>query len=177
MVIVNTYMLEGRGLSTGDVATMTITYAAAVLLLLPVGQKILFIFGGRLPMIAGTVITSVGVMLMSMTSIEDLMMYKMLVMVGYAMFGLGLGIYATPSTYIAVSSAPQEKAAAAAGIYKLASSLGGAIGVALSLAVYSAFGNINTAGAAGLWLNVSFGLLALLSILFIIPGKQDKTAV
>lgn len=177
MVIVNTYMLEGRGLSTGDVATMTITYAAAVLLLLPVGQKILFIFGGRLPMIAGTVITSVGVMLMSMTSIEDLMMYKMLVMVGYAMFGLGLGIYATPSTYIAVSSAPQEKAAAAAGIYKLASSLGGAIGVALSLAVYSAFRNINTAGAAGLWLNVSFGLLALLSILFIIPGKQDKTAV
>ncbi|HDX5688537.1 TPA: hypothetical protein ROS49_005393 [Escherichia coli] len=49
--------------------------------------------------------------------------------------------------------------------------------MALSLAVYSAFRNINTAGAAGLWLNVSFGLLALLSILFIIPGKQDKTAV
>ncbi|WP_058914014.1 MFS transporter [Entomohabitans teleogrylli] len=174
MVIVNIYMLQGRGLSTGDVATMTITYAVAVLALLPVGQKILFIFGGRLPMIMGTIITFMGVVLMSMTSVEDLAMYKVLVMVGYAMFGLGLGIYATPSTYTAVSAAPQEKAAVAAGIYKLASSLGGAMGVALSLAVYSAFGDIHQAGAAGLWLNVGFGVLALLAILFIIPGQHKS---
>ncbi|WP_171034857.1 MFS transporter [Klebsiella indica] len=174
MVIVNIYMLQGRGLNTSEVATMTITYAVAVLALLPVGQKILFIFGSRLPMIIGTVITFSGVILMSMTSVEDLAVYKILVMAGYAMFGLGLGIYATPSTYTAVSSAPQEKAAVAAGIYKLASSLGGAMGVALSLAVYSAFDDINQAGFAGLWLNVGFGILALLSILFVIP-KQQKT--
>lgn len=172
MVIVNMYMLQGRGLSTGDVATMTITYAVAVLVLLPVGQKILFIFGGRLPMVIGTIITFMGVVLMSFTSIESLATYKILVMVGYAMFGLGLGIYATPSTYTAVSAAPQEKAAVAAGIYKLASSLGGAIGVALSLAVYSAFGDIHQAGAAGLWLNVGFGVVALMSILFIIPAQK-----
>lgn len=175
MVIVNIYMLQGRGLSTSEVATMTITYAAAVLILLPVGQKILFMFGGRLPMIMGTVITSLGVVLMSMTSIEDLTMYKTLVVIGYTLFGLGLGIYATPSTYTAVSSAPEEKAAVAAGIYKLASSLGGAMGVALSLAVFSAFDNINEAGAAGLMLNVGFGVLALLAILFIVP-KQKKAA-
>ncbi|WP_160622022.1 MFS transporter [Mixta intestinalis] len=60
-----------------------------------------------------------------------------------------MGIYATPSTYTAVASAPQEKAAVAAGIYKLASSLGGAMGVALSLAVYSAFDDVHQAGAAG----------------------------
>ncbi len=172
MVIVNMYMLQGRGLSTGDVATMTITYAVAVLVLLPVGQKILFIFGGRLPMVIGTIITFMGVVLMSFTSIESLATYKILVMVGYAMFGLGLGIYATPSTFTAVSAAPQEKAAVAAGIYKLASSLGGAIGVALSLAVYSAFDDIHQAGAAGLWLNVGFGAAALMSILFIIPAQK-----
>ncbi|WP_310607597.1 MFS transporter [Buttiauxella brennerae] len=177
MVIVNIYMLQGRGLSTGDVATMTITYAVAVLVLLPVGQKILFKFGGRLPMIIGTIITFIGVILMSFTSVQDLTLYKMLVMAGYAMFGLGLGIYATPSTFTAISSAPQEKAAVAAGIYKLASSLGGAMGVALSLAVFSAFQDINKAGAAGLWLNVGFGVLALLSILFIIPKEQKKMAL
>lgn len=174
MVIVNIYMLQGRGLSTGDIATMTITYAVSVLILLPVGQKILFIFGGRLPMVIGTIVTFLGVVLMSFTSIEDLSLYKLLVSVGYAMFGLGLGIYATPSTYTAVSAAPQEKAAVAAGIYKLASSMGSAIGVALSLAVYSSFTNIHEAGAAGLWLNVAFGVLALISILFIIPSDKKK---
>ncbi|CAH4027817.1 MULTISPECIES: MFS transporter [Enterobacteriaceae] len=177
MVIVNIYMIQGRGLGTSDVATMTITYAIAVLALLPVGQKILFIFGGRLPMIIGTIITFSGVILMSLTSIEDLRLYKILVMTGYAMFGLGLGIYATPSTFTAVSSAPQEKAAVAAGIYKLASSLGGAIGVALSLAVYSAFDDIHKAGTAGLWLNVGFGILALISILFIIPRQQKSLKI
>lgn len=177
MVIVNIYMLQGRGLGTSDVATMTITYAIAVLALLPVGQKILFIFGGRLPMVIGTIVTFSGVVLMSLTHIEDLGLYKILVMVGYAMFGLGLGIYATPSTFTAVSSAPEEKAAVAAGIYKLASSLGGAMGVALSLAVYSAFDDIHKAGAAGLWLNVGFGVLALISILFVIPRQQSTLNV
>ncbi|QHM74505.1 Quinolone resistance protein NorB [Mixta theicola] len=176
MVIVNTYMINGRGFTTGDVATITITYAVAVLVLLPVGQKILFLFGGRLPMIIGTIVTFSGVILMSLTHIESASLYKTLVVTGYAMFGLGLGIYATPSTYTAVSSAPQEKAAVAAGIYKLASSLGGAMGVALSLAVYSAFEDVHQAGAAGLWLNVGFGVVALISILFIIPRNTAQKA-
>ena len=171
MVIVNIYMLQGRGLSTSEVATMTITYAVAVLALLPVGQKILFLFGGKLPMIIGTLTTLSGVALMSLTGVAELAHYKLLVVIGYAMFGLGLGTYATPSTFTAVSSAPQEKAAVAAGIYKLASSLGGAMGVALSLAVYSAFSDVHQAGAAGLWLNVGFGILALLSVVFVIPGQ------
>lgn len=173
MVIVNIYLLQGRGLGTPEVATMTITYAVAVLVLLPVGQKILFLFGGRLPMIMGSATTLFGVVLMSMTHVQDLALYKLLVIVGYAMFGLGLGVYATPSTYTAVSSAPEEKAAVAAGIYKLASSLGGAVGVALSLAVYSAWPDLHQAGAAALWLNAGFGILALLSILFIIPKRQS----
>ncbi len=171
MVIVNTYLINGRGLSTTEVGIITLTYAIAVLILIPIGQKILFKFGGRLPMIAGCIICFSGVGLMSLTHIESLESYSTLVKVGYALFGFGLGVYATPSTYTAVSAAPEEKAAVAAGIYKLASSLGGAIGVALSLAVYSAFAStdIHQAGLIGLLLNVGFGLLALASIMFIMP--------
>ncbi len=171
MVIVNTYLINGRGLSTTEVGIITVTYAIAVLILIPVGQKILFKFGGRLPMIAGCIICFSGVGLMSMTHIESLESYTTLVKIGYAMFGFGLGVYATPSTYTAVSAAPEEKAAVAAGIYKLASSLGGAIGVAISLAVYSPFAatDIHQAGSIGLLLNVGFGLLALASIMFIMP--------
>ena len=111
---------------------------------------------------------------MSMTHVGELATYKSLVMAGYGMFGLGLGIYATPSVYTAVSAAPEEKAAVAAGIYKLASSLGGAMGVALSLATYSAWSDVDLAlaGARGLWLNMGFAILALLSILLLVPGKN-----
>ncbi len=171
MVIVNTYLINGRGLTTTEVGIITLTYAIAVLILIPIGQKILFKFGGRLPMIAGCIICFSGVGLMSLTHIESLESYTTLVKIGYALFGFGLGVYATPSTYTAVSAAPEEKAAVAAGIYKLASSLGGAIGVAISLAVYSPFAatDIHQAGSIGLLLNVGFGLLALASIMFIMP--------
>ena len=64
-------------------------------------------------------------------------MYTVVVFIGFAMFGLGLGIYATPSTDTAVSNAPDDKIGVASGIYKMASSLGGAFGVAISATVYS----------------------------------------
>jgi len=173
MVIVNTYLINGRGLTTTEVGIITLTYAVAVLIMIPIGQKILFKFGGRIPMIAGCIICFSGVGLMSMTHIASLESYTTLVRIGYAFFGFGLGFYATPSTYTAVSAAPEEKAAVAAGIYKLASSLGAAMGVALSLAVYSAYAStdIHQAGSAGLLLNVGFGLMALASIIIIMPKK------
>ncbi len=176
MVIVNTYLINGRGLTTTEVGIITLTYAIAVLILIPVGQKILFKFGGRLPMIVGCISLFSGVSLMSMTHIVSVESYTTLVRVGYALFGLGLGIYATPSTYTAVSAAPEEKAAVAAGIYKLASSLGGAMGVALSLAVYSTFvsTDIHQAASIGLLLNVGFGILALASIIIIMPKHLGK---
>ena len=178
MVIVNTYLINGRGLTTTDVGIISLTYAIAVLVLIPVGQKILFKFGGRMPMITGCIITFTGVILMSLTHVESLETYTILVQIGYALFGIGLGVYATPSTYTAVSAAPEDKAAVAAGIYKLASSLGGAIGVALSLAVYSTYSgtNIDQAGFIGLLLNVAFGVIALFSILFIMPKKTGDNA-
>ena len=51
-------------------------------------------------------------------------------------------IYATPSTDTAIANAPLEKVGVAAGIYKMASALGGAFGVALSGAVYAIVSNM-----------------------------------
>ncbi|MDY5141553.1 MFS transporter, partial [Actinotignum timonense] len=62
--------------------------------------------------------------------------YRILAVVAYCLFGLALAFYATPSTDAALSSLPGNQAGAGAGIYKMASSLGGAIGMAVSLSVY-----------------------------------------
>ena len=93
---------------------------------------------------------------------------------------LGLGIYATPSTDTAVSNAPAEKVGVASGIYKMASSLGGAFGVAISVTIYSAMvevGNMEAAASAGLLTNVIFAVLALVSIMFTIPKKIKKVSM
>ncbi len=52
-------------------------------------------------------------------------MYTIVVVIGFTVYGIGLGIYATPSTDTAVDNVPAAKAGEAAGIYKMTSTLGG----------------------------------------------------
>ena len=57
--------------------------------------------------------------------------------IGFTVYGIGLGLYATPSTDTAIDNVPAAKAGEAAGIYKMSSTLGGSFGLAISVAVYS----------------------------------------
>ena len=119
--------------------------------------------------------------MMGLTFLSD-MLYTIIVFVGFALFGLGLGIYATPSTDTSVSNAPANKVGEAAGIYKMASSLGSAFGVAISATVYGSIANSNLeiAATAGIIVNVIFGVLSILSIIFLVPGdtgKEEKEGV
>lgn len=59
--------------------------------------------------------------------------------VAYTLFGVALAFYATPSTDAALANLPPNQAGSGAGIYKMASSLGGAIGAAVSLALFTVF--------------------------------------
>ena len=64
--------------------------------------------------------------------------YKVLAVIAYTLFGLGLAFYATPSTDAALSNLPDDQAGSGAGIYKMASSLGASFGVAISAAIFTA---------------------------------------
>ena len=142
-----------------------------------VGEKILQKVGAKLPMVAGAMISTVGVAVMGLTFLPDFA-YTVVVFIGFVLFGLGLGIYATPSTDTSVSNAPSEKVGEAAGVYKMASSLGSAIGVAISATVYSsvaAAGSVETAASVGIMVNVIFGVLAILSIVIMVPKNAGKT--
>lgn len=135
--------------------------------------------GAKSPMIWGALITTVGVALMGLIFLPD-MIYTVFVFVGFALFGLGLGIYATPSTDTSVANAPANKIGEAAGIYKMASSLGSAFGVAISVSVYSTIGDFATVEAAatgGIIVNVIFGILSILSIIFMVPADTGKEII
>ena len=141
-----------------------------------VGEKILQKIGAKKPMVWGGIITTIGVAMMGLTFLPGFT-YTVVVFIGFALFGLGLGLYATPSTDTSVSNAPSDKVGEAAGVYKMASSLGGAFGVAISATVYGAVaasGNFDTAASVGIIVNVIFGVLSILSIMILVPRMLVK---
>ncbi|PLS04839.1 MFS transporter [Neobacillus cucumis] len=176
LVVANTYVQVGRGFTAFQSGMLSLGYLIAVLAMIRVGEKLLQKAGAKSPMIWGTVITTIGVALMGLTFLPGVA-YTVTVFIGFALFGLGLGIYATPSTDTSVSNAPSDKVGAAAGVYKMASSLGGAFGVAISAAVYGAitvFASKEIAATSGIIVNVIFGVLALVSIVFMVPKNAGK---
>ncbi|MFD1417300.1 MFS transporter [Companilactobacillus keshanensis] len=170
LLVVNSYVQQSRGLSAVKTGSLSISYLVLVLLMIRVGEKLLQKVGPKKPMILGAIISTLGALLMSLTMIES--NYFMLVVIGYGLFGLGFGLYATPSTDTAVSNAPDSEAGEAAGIYKMASALGGAIGTSISASIYSAFKDYNLGALLGLWTNAAFGILALICIGFLLPNNK-----
>ncbi len=178
LVVANTYVQVGRGFTAFQSGMLSLGYLVSVLAMIRVGEKILQRTGARKPMVWGTILTGIGVGVMALTFLPGFM-YTVVVFLGFMIFGIGLGMYATPSTDTAVSNAPDEKIGEASGLYKMASSLGGAFGVAISATIYgsiSVVSSLEVAASAGIITNVVFAALALLSIIFLVPAKTGEEA-
>jgi DHA2 family multidrug resistance protein-like MFS transporter len=153
----------GGGLSAQQAGMLTLGYALAVVGFIRVGEKLLQKFGARAPMIWGSLIVGLSVALLMPTHLL-LGQYKVLAVIAYTLFGLGLAFYATPSTDAALSSLPDDQAGSGSGIYKMASSLGAAFGVAISAAIFTA---LSASGEPFHWLD---GVITF-------AGRQDNLAL
>ena len=179
LIVTNTYVQQGRGFTSLQSGILSLGYLIVVLAMIRVGEKILQKIGAKKPMVWGGIITTIGVAMMALTFLPGFT-YTVVVFIGFALYGLGLGLYATPSTDTSVSNAPSDKVGQAAGVYKMASSLGGAFGVAISATAYGAVavsGNYAAAGAVGLIVNIIFGVLSVISVMFLVPNNAGKTNV
>jgi MFS transporter, DHA2 family, multidrug resistance protein len=170
---------------------LTLGYLVAILGTIRVGERLLQRHGPKRPMLWGTAITTVGIALTSMTFML-IGQYAVLAFIGFTLFGIGLGFYATPSTDAAMSSVPGGQAGAAAGLYKMASSLGSAFGIAISAAIYAAGTNISPdlvpdifwgrqdnvalrlGGGLALLFNIFMCVVALVSIMVTVPAQQPQ---
>ena len=171
---------------------LTIGYAVAIIAFIRLGEKMLRRFGPRKPMIWGSMIVALASILLVPTNLL-VGQYTVLAIIAYTVFGIGLAFYATPSTDAALSNLPPAQAGAGAGIYKMASSLGGAIGVALSLTIFSSFlgdgvtvvgellqmqgiqsnVSVREAGMVTMLFNLVLALIAVISIMATVPkGKK-----
>src|SRR5690625_732400 len=183
------------GMSSLQSGLLTIGYLVAIIGTIRVGEKLLQKFGPRRPMLWGSTITGIGILLCSPTFLL-IEQYIVTTVIGFTLFGIGLGFYATPSTDAALTNVPEDQIGAASGIYKMASSLGNAIGVAISAAIYVAAQNVNPelldqldifigrqdnvalrfGGAIGLLFNVLLVGLAIASIILTVP-KDKKVEI
>lgn len=153
----------GGNLTSQEAGMLTLGYAIAIVAFIRVGEKLLQRFGARKPMIWGSLIVGASILLLMFTN-TMLGTYKILAVVAYTLFGLGLAFYATPSTDAALSNLPADQAGSGAGIYKMASSLGGALGVAISASIFTALSGL---GSPIDWLN---GLVSFV-------GRQDNVVI
>lgn len=153
----------GGNLNAQQAGFLTLGYAIAIIAFIRVGEKLLQRFGARKPMIWGCLVTGAAILLLAPANLL-LTQYKIVAIIGYSLYGLGLALYATPSTDAALSNLPAAQAGAGAGIYKMASSLGAAFGVAISAAAFTAIGADN-------------GSVRWLEGVITFAGRQDNLAV
>lgn len=194
MVSLNLMQLGG-GMSASEAGMLTLGYAITIIAFIRVGEKLLQRFGARKPMIWGCMITGAAILFLSPANLL-LSQYKVSGIIGYALFGLGLAFYATPSTDAALSSLPEEQAGSGAGIYKMASSLGSAFGVAISAAIFTALSGdasavswlqgifefagrtdniaVREAGMIALYFNFAMAMIAIIAIMLTVPKAERE---
>ena len=164
MLLVSMMLVQlGGGLSAQQAGMLTLGYAIAIVAFIRVGEKLLQRFGARKPMIWGSLIVGLSIGLLMPTNVL-LGQYRVLAVISYTLFGLGLAFYATPSTDAALSNLPDDQAGSGSGLYKMASSLGASFGVAVSAAIFTA---LSAGGTSTRWLD---GVLTF-------DGRQDNIAV
>ena len=196
-MIVSLQLVElGGNMTAQQAGVLTLGYAVAIIAFIRVGEKLLQRFGARKPMVWGCLITGLGILFLSLVKNLLLKDYKILAIIGYTLYGVGPAFYATPSTDAALSSLPENQAGAGAGIYNMASSLGAALGVAISATIFAILSSdtgsrpwmegvitfygrqdnqtVRAAAMIALMFNVFMVAVALLSIMLTIP--QPKRA-
>jgi DHA2 family multidrug resistance protein-like MFS transporter len=194
-MIVSLQLIQlGGNMTAKQAGMLTLGYAVAIIAFIRVGEKLLQRFGARKPMVWGCLITGSAILLLTPANVL-LKDYRILAIIGYTLYGIGLAFYATPSTDAALSNLAEEQAGAGSGIYKMASSLGAAFGVAISATIFTVFSSgtdsahwvegvitfygrqdnvaVRSAAMLALMFNVFMVAVAIVSILLTVPGEMN----
>lgn len=179
----------GAGLSTLQAGYLTIGYVIGILIAIRVGEKLLAKWGPRRPMFLGCMVTALGIFMNSFTLIYA-SQYMVVATIGFTFFGIGLGLYATPSADAALAYIPQEKSGTASGIYRMTASLGNAFGMAISAAIFAGLSidsirfvegifwgrtdniAVRYAALVALLFNLFMAIIAGISVLLTIPKEK-----
>lgn len=195
LITVALWVLQGAGGMTATTSGyLTLSYAVVLLAFIRVGEKMMNAMGRRLPMMIGTALVFISIVMLSLTNTMQ-NIYVILGMIAFGIYGLGLALFATPATSTAMGSLPSDQIGVGGGVFKMASSLGSAIGIAISSTVFTMLQTSGThvvgafieysgrqsnlavreAGTVALLVLSLFAILAFV-VVFITVGKKKAPA-
>ncbi|MFI0502533.1 MFS transporter [Streptomyces albogriseolus] len=126
------WLENARGYSAVESGVLMLPATLGVFLFIPLGGRLAIRRGGRLPAVVGLVVASAGLTLLGSLGTRSSTEYLAVALI---VIGLGLGLVSTPVANTTVGEVPIDLAGTAAGVFKMSSMLGGALGVAVLTAV------------------------------------------
>lgn len=174
------YLQDVRGYNPVEAGLWTLPMAALTFVCAPLSGRIVGRRGPRLPLlIAGAAMTASGILLTTLTAHSA----ATLLLVAYALFGLGFGMVNAPITNSAVSGMPDARAGVAAAVASTSRQIGQVLGVAVlgTVALSAVTGPFATDFAAAThaawWITAGCGATVLLLGIVSTTGWAARTAV
>jgi MFS family permease len=125
-----------RGYDAMEAGLLMLPATLGIFVFIPLGGRMSARVGSRRPVYIGLLIMSAGVLLLGLLR-EDVSLA--VIMGALVITGLGLGMLSTPISNTAVGDVSVDLAGTAAGVFKMSSMVGGALGVALLTAFARSF--------------------------------------
>lgn len=176
IVVFNVYTQRSMGMTAFESGLVTLPYVILLLLLVRVGEKSIKMFGPKRALVTAPLLLLVGVIFFSFTFLDG-WQYILIAAIGFAFFGAGVGLFATPALDTAVSSLPEDKTGVASAIFKMASTLGQGFGIAILISAYTILNgqfDIDIAASGTFIVNMLFAIISFLFIWKFLPNQQKK---
>lgn len=129
LFMMSIYLQGWRGYSAVHAGLLLLPVGVAVLVFSPISGHLVSRFGNRPPLLIAGLMT---VVMSAMLAFLDPAAPRWLLILICTAFGITFGMVTVPVNYAAVSSVPQDRAGAAAGITSTSKQIGISLGVALS---------------------------------------------
>lgn len=126
------WLQNARGYSAVTAGLLMLPAILGIFVLIPMGGRLESRVGGRIPVIVGLVVLGAGLAVLTPLQSDSSMW---LIVVSLIVIGAGLGLLSTPVSNTAVGEVPAALSGTAAGVFKMSSMVGGALGVAILTAL------------------------------------------
>lgn len=133
MYVLALYLEQVRGYDAFTAGLLLLPSTVSMLVFIPIGARLELRRGPRFPLATGTLVMGIGTFLAGFLAPDTPYWWFAL-----AIFiqGIGIGMFSTPLSDVAVGLAPPAESGAASGAFKMCSMVGGALGVALLGGIY-----------------------------------------
>ncbi len=167
------YLQEVRGYSALAAGACTLPMAAMAMLLSPISGRMVGRGGPRLPLfLAGGCMCAGALMLTSLSASTPLAV----LLLSYAIFGVGFGAVNPPITYAAVSGMPNNQAGVAAAVASTSRQVGQALGVAITGSILGTAAAASTGTRLASASHLAWWLIAACGVAVLVLGALSTSA-